>query len=228
MRPVRSPSTSRGSPSSPPPGCGCSSARSPGWRRPAARSRSSAPLVAPAASWSWSGCTWWRLERPSAPRPHPADATAHGGGSPHARGRSRRVLAMGAELEPPSRVDLERQLAEGPGFVVLRQLVDADLVDAALRRLNLEILRVGLTAEQIDEWKYATFWPTLRWEPEVLAAREPMGRFVDQRSGEEWGDSQLLLRFPDEAAEWSVTPHVDHLPEWAGGRAYKLIFGLAL
>src|SRR4051812_7923063 len=109
-----------------------------------------------------------------------------GWGSRSARGRSRRVLLMGAELEPPSRVDLEQQLAEGPGFVVLRQLVDPDLVEAALRRLNLEILRVGLSAEQIDEWKYATFWPTLRWEPEVLAARAPLERFVAPGSGEEW------------------------------------------
>src|SRR5437660_1772300 len=100
------------------------------------------------------------------------------------------------------RAQVEQELAEGPGFVIIRELVDPERVDRALRRLNLEILRCGISARQIDEWKYATFWPTLRWEPEILALRDPIEEVFSPAPGEGWGDAQLLLRFPDEAEDW--------------------------
>lgn len=127
-----------------------------------------------------------------------------------------------------SRAQLEEELATGPGYVVIPQAVDEQLVVAALRRLNLEILRCGLTARQIDEWKYATFWPSLRWEPEILALRAPIEAIAPAREDEVWGEAQLLLRFPDEAEEWPVEAHVDDLPEWAVDRSYEMIFGVAL
>lgn len=123
---------------------------------------------------------------------------------------------------------LQQDLAEGAGYVVLRDLVGDELVEGALRRLNLEILRCGITRQQIDDWKYSTFWPTLRWEPEILALRSPIEDAVPSEPGEEWGDAQLLLRFPDEADDWPVTPHVDDPPDWSGQRAYEMIFGVAL
>ena len=126
------------------------------------------------------------------------------------------------------RADLLRELEEGPGYVVLRDAVPEALVESGLRRLNLEILRCGISAEQIGEWKYATFWPTLRWEPEIVALRQPLEDLVAPRPGESWGDAQLLLRFPDEADEWPLEPHVDDLPDGADGRAYEVIFGVAL
>lgn len=129
---------------------------------------------------------------------------------------------------PPSRAHLQEQLRDGPGYVILRGLMDPSLVEAALRRLNLEILRCGISAAQIDEWKYATYWPSIRWDPEILALRDPLQAVAPAEDGEEWGDAQLLLRFPDEADEWPLTPHVDDLPEWADGREYELIFGVAL
>jgi hypothetical protein len=137
-------------------------------------------------------------------------------------------MARDAHGSTSARARIRAELASGPGYVVLRGLLDQELTDAALRRLNLEILRCGITAEQIEEWKYATFWPSLRWEPEILALRRPIEALTPAGPGEEWGDPQLLLRFPDEATDWPVTPHVDHLPEWAGGRAYEMIFGAAL
>jgi hypothetical protein len=127
-----------------------------------------------------------------------------------------------------TREELQDELATGPGFVVLRGLVDDDLIEDALRRLNLEILHCGITPEQIGEWKYATFWPTLRWEPEILAVRQPLERVAPAGPGEQWGDAQLLVRFPDEADDWPLTPHVDDPPEWSGVRSYEMIFGVAL
>lgn len=128
----------------------------------------------------------------------------------------------------PSGDDLRRALETGEGYVVLPGAVDDDHVEQALRRLNLEILRCGITPQQIDDWKYATFWPSIRWEPELLALREPLDRIAERRPGEEWGDAQLLLRFPDEAPDWPLTPHVDDLPDWADDRGYEAIFGISL
>jgi len=114
------------------------------------------------------------------------------------------------------------------GFLVFRHHVDPGLVENALRRLNLEILRVGITAEQIDKWKYATYWPSIRDDQAFLDLREPVRDLLQPRDDEVWGDAQLLLRFPDEADDWPLTPHVDELPEWAGDRRYAAIAGVAL
>lgn len=137
---------------------------------------------------------------------------------------------MAGDRLPPglSRERLQEELATGPGYVILRDVVDEELVEAALRRLNLEILRCGITAEQISEWKFATFWPSLRWEPEILALRAPVEAVAPAEPDELWGDAQLVLRFPDEASDWPLTPHVDDLPEWADTRSYEMIFGVAL
>ncbi len=127
-----------------------------------------------------------------------------------------------------ARTDLLRELEEGPGYVVLRRFVPDHLVEGGLRRLNLEILRCGITAAEIGEWKFATFWPSLRWEPEILALRQPLEELMAPGPDEAWGDAQLLLRFPDEAEEWPLEPHVDDLPDDVGDRAYEAIFGVAL
>lgn len=114
------------------------------------------------------------------------------------------------------------------GYLVYRGAVPEDVLERALRRLNLEILRCGLSPEQIDEWKYATFWPTVRSEPEIVALRQPVAKVLRPADDEVWGDAQLLLRFPDEAEEWPLAPHTDELPEWAGDRRYEAIVGIAL
>lgn len=124
--------------------------------------------------------------------------------------------------------ELRRALNAGDGYVVLREAVPDDLLEAALRRLNLEILRCGITAQEIDEWKHATFWPSIRGDDEFLALREALAVIIEPREGEQWGDAQLLLRFPDEAPEWPLTPHVDDLPTWADGLRYEAIFGVSL
>ena len=123
---------------------------------------------------------------------------------------------------------VDAALVSGPGFVVLRRLVPAELVEAAVRLLNLEIVRRGLTADEIARSSQSTFFPHLRWNPEVLELRTPVEGALAPRPGEEWADTQLLLRFPDEAQEWPLMPHVDTLPPWAADRSYRAIVGVAL
>lgn len=122
----------------------------------------------------------------------------------------------------------DARLVRGPGFVVLRRLVSDEAVEGALRLLNLEIVRRGLTPDEIGRCSQSTFFPHLRWEPDVLELRVPIEGALAPRQGEDWADPQLLLRFPDDAQDWPLTPHVDGLPPWASGRSYRAIAGVAL
>jgi hypothetical protein len=95
--------------------------------------------------------------------------------------------------------------------------------------LNLAIRRHGLTAEEIAECQSATFFPHLRWEPEVWACLPAAaGEVLGMAEGDEWAEPQLLLRFPDEPSDWPLEPHIDQAPPWAHGRRYKGIVGVAL
>jgi hypothetical protein len=140
-------------------------------------------------------------------------------------------VGMGSgRTHPPaaSRQDLQGRLAED-GYAVLRAAVGPQQVRAALRVLNLAIRRHGLSAEQIAEWQGGTFFPHLRWEPEiwdVLPARA--AELLGWQEGDDWGDPQLLLRFPDEDQDWPLTSHVDEPPEWAGPEGYRGMVGVAL
>lgn len=118
---------------------------------------------------------------------------------------------------------------EADGYAVLHQAVEPAAVDAALRMLHLAIRRWGLTAEQVAQWQPATFFPHLRWEPEVWGVLPPAAAEVlGWEEGDEWAEPQLLMRLPDEDDGSPLTPHVDHEPPWADGRHYKGIVGVAL
>lgn len=115
------------------------------------------------------------------------------------------------------------------GYVVVRRAVEPAAVGAALRLLNLAIRRHGLSAEEIAACQQATFFPHLRWEPEVWAVLPPVAaELLGFRAGDEWAEPQLLLRFPDEEQPWPPQPHVDEPPPWAGGRTYRGVVGVAL
>ncbi|MBW8801458.1 MAG: phytanoyl-CoA dioxygenase family protein [Streptomyces sp.] len=115
------------------------------------------------------------------------------------------------------------------GYTVLRQAVAPERLRAALRMLNLAIRRYGLTAEEIAECQAATFFPHLRWEPEVWGVLPPAaGEVLGMADGDEWAEPQLLLRFPDEDQPWPLQSHIDEAPPWAEGRRYKGIVGVAL
>ena len=118
---------------------------------------------------------------------------------------------------------------ETDGYAVLRQAVEPAAVRAALRMLNLAIRRHGLSAEEIAASQSATFFPHLRWEPEVWGVLPPAaGEVLGYADGDEWAEPQLLLRFPDEDQPWPLESHVDEAPPWAEGRRYKGIVGVAL
>ncbi|HVM28169.1 MAG TPA: phytanoyl-CoA dioxygenase family protein [Mycobacteriales bacterium] len=123
-----------------------------------------------------------------------------------------------------ARTDLEQE-----GYTVLREVVSASRVAAALRLLNLEIRRQGLTAEQIRAWQPGTFFPHLRWEPEVWGVLpDPAAELLGWQEGDDWAEPQILLRFPDEAQDWPLEPHVDALPPWAQDKRYRGVVGVAL
>jgi hypothetical protein len=118
---------------------------------------------------------------------------------------------------------------ETDGYVLLPSAVDADAVARALRLLHLAIRRHGLTAEEIVSCQESTFFPHLRWEPEVWGVLPPKAAEVlGWVEGDEWAEPQLLMRFPDEDQPWPLMPHVDQTPPWAEGRSYRGIVGVAL
>lgn len=122
-----------------------------------------------------------------------------------------------------------RQQLEAAGFVVLPHAVPAERVAAALRLLNLAIRKEGLSAEEIARAQSATFFPQLRDRPEVWGALpDAAGDVLDQQEGDRWAEPQLLLRFPDEVAEWPLEPHIDELPPWAADHRYRGVIGVAL
>jgi ectoine hydroxylase-related dioxygenase (phytanoyl-CoA dioxygenase family) len=123
----------------------------------------------------------------------------------------------------------ERQHLESQGYAVLRQAVDPDAVATALRRLNLAIRQHGLSTDDIWTCQLATFFPHLRWEPEIWGALPSAAPdLLGWQEGDEWGDPQILLRFPDEAQPWTFEPHVDALPPGQEHRSYRGIVGVAL
>lgn len=123
----------------------------------------------------------------------------------------------------------QRSVLETDGYLILRSAVEPAAVEAALRMLNLAIRREGLTPEQIETWHLGTFFPHLRWQPEVWAALPPAAaELLGWQDGDEWAEPQLLLRFPDDDQPWLLQPHLDALPPWAAGRSYRGIVGVAL
>ena len=123
----------------------------------------------------------------------------------------------------------ERQALQDQGYVVLRQAVQPEAVATALRRLNLAIRQHGLSADQIQTCQLATFFPHLRWEPEVWGVLPgSVPELLGWREGDDWGDPQILLRFPDEAQPWTLEPHVDALPPGQEHRSYRGVVGVAL
>jgi hypothetical protein len=112
------------------------------------------------------------------------------------------------------------------GFEILRGAVPEAAIDAVLRHIHLDIVKRGLPQEWLSEWLWNAHWfPHLRWDAEVLALLDHLP--AELRDGE-LCDPQLLLQMPDEATEVELRSHVDREPEWANGRRYARILGIAL
>jgi hypothetical protein len=112
------------------------------------------------------------------------------------------------------------------GFEVLRARVPIEAVDASLRHLHLDLVQRGASAETIGEWLWAAHWfPHLRWDREIVALVEHLPAGL--RKGE-LCDPQIVLQPPDDGVEAPLESHVDREPEWAHGRNYARIVGIAL
>ena len=118
------------------------------------------------------------------------------------------------------------QRVAASGYEVLRGVVPREAIERVLRHVHLDLVRNGAPAETIGEWIWAAHWfPHLKWDPEVVGLLEHLPRRL--REGE-LCDPQLLLQPPDEGPDVELTPHVDQEPEWAQGRRYLRIVGIAL
>src|SRR4051794_18592513 len=141
------------------------------------------------------------------------DQNGAGTESTTAAGRSQAVLASVREQQ-------------GAGWAVLRGQVPRSPVDAALRRIHLDVLCNGLPAETVGLWIRSMHWfPHLKWEPEITALADHLPGSV--RAGE-MCDPQILLQLPDVDEDVELVSHVDRAPDWAGGRSYACIAGVAL
>jgi ectoine hydroxylase-related dioxygenase (phytanoyl-CoA dioxygenase family) len=123
-------------------------------------------------------------------------------------------------------VDITEAL-QREGFAVLRRLVPRDAIDVALRHLHADVLTRGLPQEWISDWQWVSknWFPHLRWDREIVQLSE----YLPESLRDGWPcEPQILLAFPDTGDPWELTPHVDAPPEWAGGKGYRSICGVAL
>jgi hypothetical protein len=112
------------------------------------------------------------------------------------------------------------------GYAVLRGAVPAEAVDAALRHLHLALVRDGLPAERLGEWLWGAHWfPELKWDEEIVALAEHL---PGELRGGQMCDPQILLQPPDDCDDVELVSHVDREPDWAAGRRYLRIAGVAL
>jgi hypothetical protein len=120
----------------------------------------------------------------------------------------------------------ERLRSRTAGYEVLHGAVPAEAREAALRHVHLDLLRRGLPPEELGGWLWSAHWfPHLKWDPPIVGLLEHLPTRL--REGD-LCDPQILLQLPDEAEEVALEPHVDQEPEWAGGRRYLRIVGVAL
>jgi len=104
--------------------------------------------------------------------------------------------------------------------------VPAEARDDVLRLIHLDVVRNGLPAEWVGQWIWSAHWfPHLKWEPEIRALAEQLP--PELRAGE-LCDPQILLQPPDDCDEQPLVSHTDEEPEWASGRRYVRIVGVAL
>ena len=126
-------------------------------------------------------------------------------------------------LQAPTDVAAE---VAAQGYALLPGAVPAQAVDGALRHLHLDLVRRGLQADTIGRWLWSAHWfPHLKWDPAITGLVEHLPE--ELRSGE-LCDPQIVLQPPDTCDDPPLEPHVDQEPDWAWGRAYARIVGVAL
>jgi Phytanoyl-CoA dioxygenase (PhyH) len=120
------------------------------------------------------------------------------------------------------------------GYEVLRGVVPEGARETVLRHIHRDIGTRGLPQEWLGQWLWSAHWfPHLKWDAQVVGLLEHLPERL--RDGE-LCDPQILLQLPDELPdelpdggdESELTSHVDQEPEWANGRRYRRIVGVAL
>jgi hypothetical protein len=112
------------------------------------------------------------------------------------------------------------------GFIVLEGQVPQTAVDRALRHIHLDLVERGLPSEELSGWLWAAHWfPHLKWDEEIVGLLETVP--PELRDGE-LCDPQILLQPPDALQEVALESHIDQEPDWANGRRYRRILGVAL
>jgi hypothetical protein len=112
------------------------------------------------------------------------------------------------------------------GYQVLRGVVAEPARERALRHIHLDLVRNGATAETIGRWLWSAHWfPHLKWDAEIVQLLDEVPRELVEG---ELCDPQILLQPPDTGEGGELTPHLDAEPDWAGGRPYLRIVGVAL
>ncbi|MCA1689497.1 MAG: hypothetical protein LC720_03355, partial [Actinobacteria bacterium] len=119
-----------------------------------------------------------------------------------------------------------KQRVGATSFEIERAAVPPGRVDDVLRLLHVDLLTRGASAEELGRWLWASHWfPHLKDRPEILALADALP--AGWRTGT-LCDPQILLQFPHVGVEPEITFHVDEEPDWAEGRRYLRIVGIAL
>lgn len=114
-------------------------------------------------------------------------------------------------------------------YQIHRALIPFELCLAVRRRLLLELRRCGVKPEEILEWASGSWWPSLRFEPEILdVCRELERALVTVDDSMAWAEPQILIRLPDEDDVRLGEPHTDTLDgsPWLGEWRYRRIYGV--
>ncbi|MFL5929160.1 MAG: phytanoyl-CoA dioxygenase family protein [Gaiellaceae bacterium] len=112
------------------------------------------------------------------------------------------------------------------GYEVLRGVVPEAARQSALRHIHRDVVARGLPPEWLADWLWSTHWfPHLKWDAPVVGLLEHL---PEQLRDGELCDPQILLQMPDDGEAQEPTSHVDRVPDWANGRAYLRIVGVAL